>query len=45
MKITLFEIVALVGLFFGAMLPIVAGIIFAIRENRRLEKENASKPQ
>lgn len=45
MKITVFEAFALLGLFIGAMLPVIAGIVYAIRENRKLEKQNLSKPQ
>jgi hypothetical protein len=43
MKTTFIEIIAVVGLFVGAMIPLVSGLIYFIRENNRLEKSQPSK--
>jgi hypothetical protein len=43
MKITVLELVAVLGLFIGVMLPVVAGIIYAIREGKRLDEINQPK--
>lgn len=43
MKATLIEVIAVFGLFIGAMIPLVSGVVYFIRENKRLEKSHPSK--